>query len=156
MTYGDLLDVFWGAHDPTRPAYSRQYRSAVFYRDERQREVAEASRSRQDSSRPPGGLLHGRVQTSIEPLVRFYRAEDYHQKYRLRSDGALMAEFLEMYPEDQDFVDSTAAARVNGWMQGCGSAEHIERDLPRLGLTGRALEELRSRTATARRAVSFR
>jgi hypothetical protein len=50
-----------------------------------------------------------------------------------------------MYAEDPDFVDSTAAARVNGWIDGCGSRLAIERDLPRVGLSSALQEELRAR-----------
>lgn len=99
--------------------------------------MAEESKSRVEA-------MIGPVHTAIQPLSRFYRAEDYHQKYRLRSRRGVMAGFRAMFPDDRDFVDSTAAARVNGWLDGCGSAEDMERDLPRLGLSDAALEELRS------------
>jgi peptide-methionine (S)-S-oxide reductase len=82
--------------------------------------------------------------TSIEPLQHFFRAEDYHQKYRLRARRDLMAEFGAMYPTDAAFVDSTAAARVNGWLDGYGSDEEIANDLPRTGLSHAAQRQLQA------------
>jgi peptide-methionine (S)-S-oxide reductase len=116
LSYDDLLDAFWSAHDPRRPAQSVQYRSAILYRTEEERAAAESSKARIESSVGP-------VSTSIEPLTRFYRAESYHQKYRLRSCRDLMQEFRARFATDEEFVDSTAAARVNGWLDGYGSPD---------------------------------
>ena len=66
--------MFWRSHDPRHPAYSTQYRSAVFYRTQEERRSAEESKSSIEA-------VIGRAHTAIEPLGRFYRAEDYHQKY---------------------------------------------------------------------------
>jgi peptide methionine sulfoxide reductase msrA/msrB len=80
VTYKELLDVFWGIHDPTQrdrqgPDIGRQYRSAVFYSDEDQRSAAEASRERQSKRfRRP-------IATEISEAGRFWRAEEYHQRY---------------------------------------------------------------------------
>jgi peptide-methionine (S)-S-oxide reductase len=117
--FGSLLDVFWQSHDPRRPALSRQYRSAILYRSEDDRRAAEASKARIEAR-------VGRVTTAIEPLTRFYRAEDYHQKYRLRGRPDLMSRLRTVFPEDRGLVDSTAAARLNGWLGGHGTAEDAE------------------------------
>jgi hypothetical protein len=98
---------------------------------------AEASRSRIES--------RGSVSTAIEPLDRFYRAEDYHQKYYVRASRAIMDAFRATYADDRAFVDSTAAARVNGWVAGCTSATGQGRDLSRVGLSESTQEELRAR-----------
>jgi peptide-methionine (S)-S-oxide reductase len=135
ITYDELLDVFWLDHDPRRPSYSRQYRSAIFYRTDEEQAAAEASRDRV-------AARVGAVHTDIEPLRRFYRAEDYHQKYSLRARRSIMAEFRAMYPDDRDFVDSTAAARVNAWLGGCRDTAQVERELGSLGLTAGAQGEL--------------
>lgn len=134
LRYEDLLDVFWHEHDP-RYGAPRQYRSVIFYENDEERSKAEASKAGIEA-------VLGPVTTSIEPLRRFYLAEGYHQKYRLRGRHDLYAEFRSMYPEESDFIDSTAAARVNGWLDGYGTAEQVEAALPELGLseaTGKAL-----------------
>jgi len=137
LTYADLLDVFWTSHDVRHASPSGQYRSAVFYRTEEERVQAESSRSRIESRGP--------VSTAIEALDRFYRAEDYHQKYYVRASRPIMGEFRATYADDRAFVDSTAAARVNGWIAGCASTIGQGRDLSRVGLTETAQDELRAR-----------
>jgi len=82
VTYDQLLEVFWGAHDPTQlnrqgPDAGTQYRSVIFYHDPQQEAAAVASRDRLQSS-----AKYGRpVVTEIVAGMPFYRAEDYHQKY---------------------------------------------------------------------------
>jgi len=80
VTYDQLLDVFWQEHDPTQlnrqgPDVGAQYRSAIFYSSDTQRESAEASAAAQQLrwSRP--------VVTEITPAATFWEAEDYHQQY---------------------------------------------------------------------------
>jgi len=137
VSYDDLLGVFFSNHSPTRPAYSVQYRSAVFYRTDEERDAAQRAIERLQTT-------VGTVHTAVEPFSRFWRAEDYHQKYRLRRYRDLTAEFHAMYPADRDFVDSTAVARVNGWLDGCGGRLQIDRDLPRTGLSQAAQDEVRA------------
>jgi peptide-methionine (S)-S-oxide reductase len=130
--------VFLGSHRPTSPAYSTQYRSAIFYRTSEERAIAASAIERAEA-------LVGRIHTAVELLGTFWRAEDYHQKYRLRSHRGAMAEFRAMYPIDRDLVDSTAAARVNGWIDGFGDESQIDRELPLTGLSGAVQDEVRAR-----------
>ncbi len=86
VTYDQLLDIFWQAHDPTQlnrqgNDVGTQYRSAIFVHDERQKKLAEASRARWQNS----GAIMGRIVTVIEPAGPFYPAEDYHQEYYRRN-----------------------------------------------------------------------
>ncbi len=53
-----------------------------------------------------------------------------------------MSEFRALYPRDSDFIASTAAARVNGFLAGCGTAERLREDVPRLGLSEAAQRRL--------------
>lgn len=82
LSYDDLLEVFWENHDPTQlnrqgPDVGEQYRSAIFYHDEDQRAVATASKERLGRS----GRFTRPIVTEIAPASRFYRAEEYHQRY---------------------------------------------------------------------------
>lgn len=87
-TYDRLLDLFWECHDPTQvnrqgPDVGDQYRSAIFYHSEEQRQAAEAALERLDLS----GRLRRRVVTEIVPAATFWEAEAYHQKYHQKQGG---------------------------------------------------------------------
>lgn len=136
ISYERLLEVFWTSHNPCARAWSRQYMSAIFYGDEAQRQAIEATRQRFVAN--PDA-----VNTAIVPLRRFWLAEDYHQKYRLRRDPALADELLAIYGDGRGFVDSTAAARLNGYLDGFGTPAQLEREIDRLGLSAAGVERLR-------------
>jgi len=81
--YNDILDIFWRIHDPTTlnrqgPDHGEQYRSAIFYHDGEQHELALSSAKRQSLKRP--------IVTQIAPSSEFYPAEEYHQQY-IRKTG---------------------------------------------------------------------
>ena len=135
LTYDELLAAFFAGHDPRVRSYSTQYRSAVFYRTNEEAAAAVRALERLQLS---AGLVH----TSIEPLSRFWLAEDYHQKFRLRSHRDVFAQFRPLMPDERAFTDSTAAARLNGWLDGCGSAEQVERELPLTGLSEAMQDEV--------------
>ena len=145
ITYDALLDLFWEAHSPTFPSYLRQYASLILYHDEEQRRLAEESKRREEER--VGMTLH----TEILPLERFYPAEDYHQKHDLRGNQALLSAMAAIYPNSDDLRDSTAAARVNGYLAGYGTPEELEADKERLGLPPEAYEELARIVARFRR-----
>lgn len=82
ISYSQLLDVFWGAHDPTQvnrqgPDVGTQYRSAIFFYTPEQERLARASKSKLEAS----GRFKRPIATQIEPAQTFYRAEEYHQQY---------------------------------------------------------------------------
>lgn len=87
IAFPELLQVYFGSHDPTTPNrqgndVGPQYRSAVFYTTERQKQMAEMYIK---NIQP---MLSRTIVTSVEPLVKFYLAEDYHQKYYENHKGA--------------------------------------------------------------------
>ncbi len=127
ITYGELLDIFWKGHDPTRSSWSSQYMAAVFYRDEDQKREILTSIERLETTL-------GKVATKVLPYSRFHLAEDYHQKYSLKNDRDLLREFRQVY-SDKEITDSTAAARVNGYLTGNGSQETLRKEIDRLGLS---------------------
>jgi peptide-methionine (S)-S-oxide reductase len=80
ISYDDLLQVFWGKHDPTqinRQGWDvgDQYRSAIFFHDPEQEEAAARSKAEEQAHHKHP------VVTQIEPAGTFYVAEDYHQQY---------------------------------------------------------------------------
>lgn len=82
LSFEDLLYYFFKIHDPTTPDQQgndigSQYRSAIFYHDQNQREIADKVIERIEKSH---AWKHP-VETEIEAFEKFYRAEDYHQDY---------------------------------------------------------------------------
>jgi methionine-S-sulfoxide reductase len=82
ITFPELLEVFWMTHDPTTPNqqgpdHGTQYRSAIFYHNDEQRELAEKYKRKFDES----GAFDAPIVTEITEFQKFYPAEDYHQEY---------------------------------------------------------------------------
>ncbi len=82
ISYQDLLNVFFGIHDPTTmnrqgADVGTQYRSAIFYHNEDQKEVAEKFIKDLEMEK----VFDKSIVTQVVPLDKFYMAEDYHQEY---------------------------------------------------------------------------
>ncbi len=135
ITYEQLLDVFWSNHNPTfeRPS---QYMSKIFYHNQYQKETALASKESKEKE------LGRRVVTEIVPHAVFYPAEDYHQKYYLSQMDDLENAYRSIYPDKNDFVSSTAVARINGYIGRNGSKDTLEKELDLLGLTQKGKSRL--------------
>ena len=136
ISYQELLDVFWSSHSPTARPWSQQYASIIFYHNQEQKELAEASLDREAARR--GDPIY----TEIVPFEQFTLAETYHQKYRLQQAPALLRAFREIYPQDEEFINATAAARVNGYLGGYGALAELEEVIADLGLSPAAREQL--------------
>ncbi len=136
IPYDTLLAIFWKAHKPFSRSWSRQYRNALFYHDDEQRAAAERHRN---------AIAHARnrnVRTAIEPLKTFYRAEGYHQKYRLRSRPEFLRDLTRFYPRARALTDSTAATRLNGYLGGYGSWSQLQAEIDGLGLREESRRQL--------------
>ncbi len=84
VTYRDLLRVFWEGHDPTQGMRQgndagTQYRSAIYYADDAQRQAAEETQATFQQGLKGAG--YGEITTEVAPAGEFYFAEDYHQQY---------------------------------------------------------------------------
>ncbi|KAF0192687.1 MAG: peptide-methionine (S)-S-oxide reductase [Gammaproteobacteria bacterium] len=82
ISYERLLEIFWHSIDPTTANrqfcdVGRQYRTAIFYHDEHQKQLAEASKATLGSAKP----FAETIVTEIVLATEFYAAEDYHQDY---------------------------------------------------------------------------
>jgi methionine-S-sulfoxide reductase len=134
ISYTELLDIFWRSHNPRQsPSWSRQYMDAVFYRGEAQRQCIEQKLAFETNS--------GEIYTLVEPLTAFYLAEDYHQKYYLRQEAELMKEF-DRTCDRQQFIDSTVAARVNGYVAGFGTLSNLQSEIRNFGLSAAGCQRL--------------
>ena len=88
VSYEELLSLFWRIHDPTTPNrqgpdVGTQYRSAIFYHDDRQKRAAEESKDKFDRN----GSYINKATTQIIPASPFYDAEEYHQDYFEKQGG---------------------------------------------------------------------
>jgi len=137
ITYKDLLDAFWNGHDPGRKSWTRQYMSMILYHDPDQEK--EARESKAALEKRTGRKVH----TVIEPYSRFYLAENYHQKYRLKMESGIMSDLGRYYPDSSDLTHSTAAARINGFLYGYGEPEFFEEISGQLGLSDKSLGGIR-------------
>jgi len=82
ISFQELLEVFWKTHDPTTlnqqgNDIGPQYRSVIFYHNEKQKELAKEYKQKLDSA----GAFDAPIVTAIEPFTVFYKAENYHQNY---------------------------------------------------------------------------
>ena len=82
ISYDELLEVFWQVHDPTTlnqqgADIGTQYRSAIFYHDNAQKQKAEKYKTELNGS----GAFLKPIVTEISPVEKFYSAENYHQEY---------------------------------------------------------------------------
>lgn len=139
ISYDELLEVYLGGNHWRRPSASRQYRSVILFHDPTQ----EAAARRAIESRGGSPFL------GLEPLRSFYRAEAYHQKYRLRYERKLMGALLPLFGDERALMDSTLAARVNGLLAGFGTATELERVV--LSLPSPPPEEVRELLLRLRR-----
>jgi peptide-methionine (S)-S-oxide reductase len=87
VSFGTLLRIFFSVvHDPTQlnrqgADVGTQYRSAIFYTSDEQREAAEAYVAQLDAAQ----IFPGKIVTQITPLIEFFAGEDYHQDYALKN-----------------------------------------------------------------------
>jgi peptide-methionine (S)-S-oxide reductase len=115
ISYGEILRIFFSvAHDPTQlnrqgPDTGTQYRSAIFYADQAQRDIAKAYIGQLNGS----GVFQRAIVTRVDPLEGFYPAESYHQDFIARNPKYpyvvindlpkirnLKQEFPDLYRED--------------------------------------------------------
>jgi peptide-methionine (S)-S-oxide reductase len=89
-SFEQMLKLFWEGHDPTQGMrqgndIGSQYRSAIYWRDEAQRDAAEASRDAYQQMLTQAG--HGQITTEIAQAGPLYYAEGYHQQYLAKNPG---------------------------------------------------------------------
>jgi peptide-methionine (S)-S-oxide reductase len=95
ISYRELLEVFWQTHDPTTlnrqgSDEGTQYRSAIFYHSDRQRQTAELYKKELAAAK----IWDRPIVTEIVPFKKFYKAEDYHQNYYRQNAGQPYCRFV--------------------------------------------------------------
>ncbi len=95
ISYRELLKLFFAFHDPTQlnrqgPDVGTQYRSAIYYHSDQQRDIATSVLAEMANS----ALVGDRMVTEIQPVSHFYRAESYHQGYYRANRGQPYCQIL--------------------------------------------------------------
>ena len=95
ISFDELLEIFWKVHDPTTlnrqgNDIGTQYRSVIFYHNDEQKAKAEKYKAELDKS----GAWDKSIVTTMEPFVKFYPAEDYHQDYYNNNTGQGYCQFV--------------------------------------------------------------
>ncbi|XP_017762603.1 PREDICTED: peptide methionine sulfoxide reductase isoform X1 [Eufriesea mexicana] len=135
ISYSQLLALFWQNHEyGLTTKIKRQYMSLILYHDEEQKLLAEKSREQEQHKRT------GSILTEIRKFEKFYPAENYHQKYRLRNHPWLIE--TTGLTNDEVLRNSPVAAKLNGYIAGAGTIEQFKNELPNLGLNEKAVQYL--------------
>ena len=105
VNYTSLVEIFFGSHDPTTlnrqgPDVGKQYRSAIFYASEEEKEIAIRIKTHLDSE----GVFKNPIITEITAFEKFWDAEDYHQNY------------YEIHP-NQPYIVSVSRPKVEKFMK---------------------------------------
>jgi len=137
ISYEELIRIFWESHNPVAAAYSQQYRSILFFHNEEQEAIALATREALSQE------LGAEVKTAVRAYENFTSAEAYHQKYYLQNRREVFDAVKAMYPSFDGFVESTTAARINGYVAGYGTKEQFEEDMAVISLPESVERQLR-------------
>ena len=95
ISFEKILDIFWHTHDPTTlnrqgNDVGTQYRSAIFYHDENQKDIAENLKKELEKE----GVFKNPIVTEITPFSKFYPAENYHKEYFENNRNAPYCSFV--------------------------------------------------------------
>src|SRR5450759_97638 len=98
LSHSHLLFEFFRMHNPTTPNrqgndIGTQYRSAIFFLDEKQKHIAEAVIKTVDAS----GEWGAKIVTKVVPFKEFYRAEEYHQKYLVKNRNGYTCHYVRQF-----------------------------------------------------------
>nr|WP_222845448.1 peptide-methionine (S)-S-oxide reductase [Natronomonas salsuginis] len=115
ISYSDPVDHVFRSHDPRSQTRKTQYQNIALTEMAAQQNALEAFLQTR-------GLSTDAIDARIEQLSQFYPAEDYHQKYTLRSKRVFMDAFEELGYDATQLRESPAAAKLNGYASGHDSA----------------------------------
>ncbi|RNF40344.1 peptide-methionine (S)-S-oxide reductase MsrA [Planococcus salinus] len=124
LTYEDVLRHFWRNHYPNRDNYKgRQYISLLRFHDEGQKRIIEEIKKEMEQE------IGEAIETEIGPYTNFTLAEERHQKYYLKRYPKALEQLKPLYPESSLLIDSTFAARLNGFVKGYGNRADVRQEI---------------------------
>ncbi|MGM0603999.1 MAG: peptide-methionine (S)-S-oxide reductase MsrA, partial [Bacillota bacterium] len=128
ISYRELVEFFFASHNPYGRSYSRQYASILFYQNKEELQTAQSVKKELEDK---SGL---EIKTQLKKYEKFYLAENYHQKYNLQQHREYKEYFLANYSMEE-FINSTAAARVNGYLADKGTKQQLMEEISSFGLS---------------------
>jgi hypothetical protein len=137
VSYQRLLDIFWESHSPTSKVWSQQYMNFIFTHNREQEQLAHNTWIEVQEK------ATGKVSTEIMLYKGFYLAEDHHQKHFLQGYYDLADVFKEIYPDFDEFLNSTTIARVNGYIGGYGSLSSVKKEIDMLEISSEKKKKLK-------------
>lgn len=124
LGYEDILRRFWRNHYPNRDNYKgRQYISLLRYHNPQQKEKIEKIKKEMEQE------IGEAIETEIDSYTNFILAEDRHQKYYLKRYPKALDQLEPLYPDLNLLVDSTFAARLNGFVKGYGNRTDLKQEI---------------------------
>lgn len=131
ITYEDLLRVFWENHYPNRDAYKgRQYLSLLRYKDDEQFAAIQRIQPKMEAA------LGESIETEVGPFETFTAADERHQKYYLKRYPQALVQLETLFPDQDMLIDSTFAARLNGFVKGFGTTTALTEDIRTWPISG--------------------
>lgn len=124
ISYEEILRTFWKNHYPNRGNYKgRQYISLLRYHGERQKEAVFRIKEEMEKQ------LGEPIETDISAFRDFTLAEDKHQKYYLKRYPNTLHQLDDLFSQPELLVDSTFAARLNGFVKGFGKLPLLKKEI---------------------------
>ena len=124
ISYEEILRKFWQNHYPNRGNYKgRQYISLLRYHGAQQQETAD--KVKQEMERNLGEA----IETEIAAFEQFTLADERHQKYYLKRYPNTLEQLQDLFPKMDHLVDSTFAARLNGFVKGYGKMRLLKSEV---------------------------
>ena len=123
-SYQRLLDLFWASHDPSS-LKPRQYRSVIICHNQEQNKIAIESVQLEMKKR------QRKLYTEVITSTLFYKAEEKHQKYKLRQWPSLIA----CLAWEENLATSYVGTRINGFVGGRGKMARFDKEWEALGMS---------------------
>lgn len=124
ISYEEILRIFWQNHYPNRGNYKgRQYLSMLRYHGNQQKESIKKVRKEMEKS------LGEMIETEIASFDNFTLADERHQKYYLKRYPNTLEQLQDLFPQSEHLIDSTFAARLNGFVKGYGKLTLLKSEI---------------------------
>ncbi|WP_232321264.1 peptide-methionine (S)-S-oxide reductase MsrA [Sporosarcina ureae] len=137
ISYEEILLHFWRNHYPNRDQYKgQQYVSSLRFHNQQQKLIIDLVKSEMEKE------LGEPIETEITPVGHFTLAEDRHQKYYLKRYPNVLDKLYWLYPSEESLINSTFAARLNGFVKGFGTRDQIVTEIESWPLPENARQQL--------------